>query len=63
MGTPPKDTRERLREARAAALGGREEMAAAATQARSEGIPVGEIAQLLGFKTRRSVYQLIERGH
>lgn len=61
--TGRKDTRRWLREARAAAEAGRVEMAAAAAQARAEKIPVDEIAEILGFKTRRAVYLLIERGH
>jgi hypothetical protein len=38
-------------------------MTAAATEAHAAGVPVAEIAEALGFKTRRSVYLLIERGH
>jgi hypothetical protein len=58
-----KDVRDELREARRLSDEGRARAVSAATRAKAEGVPVQEIADLLGFKTRRGVYLLIERGH
>jgi hypothetical protein len=39
-----------------------EEKARAAAAAKADGVPVDAIAEALGFKTRRAVYQLLKRG-
>ena len=54
--------RKRLREAAAEIERARAGMAEAAREAKRAGVPVAEIAELLGYKTRRSVYQLLEEA-
>jgi hypothetical protein len=41
---------------------GDEELARAIEKARSAGLSVREIAELVGFSTRRAVYDALERG-
>jgi len=54
--------RQRLADAAAALEEARRELASAAKAAKDAGVPVREIADILGFRTRRSVYELIRRG-
>lgn len=61
-GQDATDPRRRLIAAAASLERTRREVASAAKAAKAAGVPVREIAEILGFKTRRSVYELIRRG-
>lgn len=56
-----KDAKDRLRRARSAIEAAESERVAAIHVAKAARVPAQEIAELLGFKNRRSAYQLVER--
>jgi hypothetical protein len=60
--TGQKDVRQQLRQARRGVEYAERERVAAARVAKEAGIPMHEIATLLGFKRRRSIYVMLERG-
>ena len=62
MNAGRKEVRERLIAAHQASVDARREMALAAEAARAAGMPMAAIAALLGFQTRKAVYDLIKRG-